>query len=170
VIGSGRLDQPNGLIAVEVRLDFVLPTRQRLVSVLGQGRAALLLAATLFLAVDARGQTSTNDGVFTKEQAARGADVYRNKCAACHLDDLVGADRVPPLVGDAFFEKWIGADVSSFVDRLHSMPANAPASLGENEYVSVAAFLLNANGITPGPHALPTDPAVLKTIRIAKAK
>jgi glucose dehydrogenase/plastocyanin len=112
----------------------------------------------------------TTSGVFTEEQVKGGQAVYRSRCASCHLDNLVGADRFPALVGDAFFEKWIGSDMNAFVDRMRSMPADAPASLSDVEYVEVATFILNANGIKPGNKPLPTEAAALKTITIPKPR
>lgn len=136
--------------------------------------ALLLLASVLSVGASARrahanGRT-TNDGVITAEQVQRGEAVYRQKCSRCHFDDLVGGDRFPALVGDEFFEKWIGGDVSAFVDRLRSMPADAPASLSDADYVDIAAFLLNANGVPVGSTPLATDAAALKAITIQKPK
>lgn len=136
--------------------------------------ALLLMAAVLGAAASpqrmhAGGQT-TNDGVITAEQTRRGEAVYQQKCSRCHLDDLTGGDRSPALVGDGFFEKWIGGDVSAFVDRARSMPSDAPASLTDADYVDIAAFLLNANGVPVGSTPLATDAAVLKAITIQKPK
>ena len=111
---------------------------------------------------------TTNDGVFSVEQVGRGEVVYLEICSVCHLDDMAGYDRFPPLVGDGFFDKWIGGDVEAFVERMRSMPEGAPASLTEAEYVDVAAFLLSASGVPPGDEELSTDLESLRLIRIDK--
>ena len=109
---------------------------------------------------------TTNDGVFNVEQVARGESVYQEACSACHLEDLAGYDRFPPLVGEAFFGKWIGGDMGAFVQRMRSMPEAAPGSLAEEAYVHIAAFLLSASGVPTGDEELPTDLEVLRAIRI----
>ena len=111
---------------------------------------------------------TTNDGVFSVEQVGRGEAVYLEVCSVCHLDDLAGYDRFPPLVGDGFFDKWIGGDVGAFVERMRSMPEGAPASLTEADYMDVAAFLLSASGVPPGDEEFPTDLESLRVIRIDK--
>ena len=111
---------------------------------------------------------TTNDGVFNVEQVGRGEAVYLEVCSVCHLDDLAGYDRFPPLVGDGFFDKWIGGDVAAFVERMRSMPEGAPTSLTEADYVDVAAFLLSASGVPRGDEELPTDLEGLRATRIDK--
>ena len=111
---------------------------------------------------------TTNDGIFTAEQVERGEAVYQKTCSFCHLDDLAGFDRFPPLVGDGFFNKWIGGAVGAFVERMRSMPEGAPASLTDAEYVDVAVFLLSASGVPTGENELPTEFAALQAIKIEK--
>jgi S-disulfanyl-L-cysteine oxidoreductase SoxD len=145
---------------VGVRLKFSLSA----VVVLGA-----LIAASPVVSVG-NGPRTTNDGVFTPEQVKRGDAAYRKNCSRCHLDDLVGSDRTPPLAGETFFDKWIGGDMNAFVDRVRSMPEDAPASLSDAEYVDIAAFILNANGVPPGAEPLPAERAALKAIKIEKPK
>jgi S-disulfanyl-L-cysteine oxidoreductase SoxD len=133
------------------------------------GVAVAALCAGAF-AAGGQGPRTTSDGVITAEQVTKGEAVYRRRCATCHLDDLVGADRYPPLVGDGFFDQWIGGSLSDFLDRMRSMPADAPASLTDAEYADVAAFILKQNGVPTGASPLPADPAVLKTITIQKPR
>ena len=39
------------------------------------------------------------DGVYTEEQARRGAALYGQECASCHGATLTGGESAPPLVG-----------------------------------------------------------------------
>lgn len=102
---------------------------------------------------------STLDGVFTREQAARGRDVYDGMCLSCH-----------PAVthtGPQFVETWNGkrlGDLFSFV--VERMPKNEPGSLSLREYADVLAYILRLNGMPPGPNDLPVDSLALNAIRL----
>jgi mono/diheme cytochrome c family protein len=114
--------------------------------------------------------TSIWDGVFTEAQATRGQQRYRASCAACHADDLLGAQG-PALVGQAFLDRWAGSTVSDMVQVIkQSMPQEAPDSLGLPAYVDVVAFLLKSNGGPTGASELPTDTAALKKILVPSHK
>jgi mono/diheme cytochrome c family protein len=126
----------------------------------------LLMAAGLVLPLALRAQNggdmprrSTLDGVFTREQAARGRDVYDGMCLNCH-----------PAVthtGPQFVETWSGkrlGDLFSFV--VERMPKNDPGSLSPREYADVLAYILRLNGMPPGPNDLPVDSLALNAIRL----
>ena len=55
---------------------------------MGAGFVVLVMAVV----VSAQAQKTVWDGVFTEEQAKRGADVYAEKCAMCHGDGLGGVE------------------------------------------------------------------------------
>ncbi|HWP03626.1 MAG TPA: cytochrome c [Gemmatimonadaceae bacterium] len=126
----------------------------------------LFMAAGLVLPLALRAQNggdmprrSTLDGVFTREQAARGRDVYDGMCLSCH-----------PAVthtGPQFVETWSGkrlGDLFSFV--VERMPKNDPGSLSLREYADVLAYILRLNGMPPGPNDLPVDSLALNAIRL----
>src|SRR5262245_59959862 len=48
------------------------------------------------------GKRSAWTGVFTDEQARRGQASYRQSCAHCHAEDLLGERAAPALVGQPF--------------------------------------------------------------------
>jgi uncharacterized protein len=106
------------------------------------------------------------DGAFTEGQAARGQDRYRAACAACHAEDLLGAQG-PALAGPAFLDRWNGSTVLDAVQVIkQSMPQEAPDSLGMPAYVDIVAYLLKGNGAAAGASELPTDNAALRQIRM----
>jgi cytochrome c len=93
-----------------------------------------------------------------KAQAARGGPLYGQYCAKCHGDGGQGTSEGPPVVGTAAlpldppgtakFRKTqfrTAGDVYDFV-RTH-MPAKAPGSLKQDEYLAIMAFALQANGV-----------------------
>src|SRR5262245_5802255 len=92
-------------------------------------------------------------GPFTEAQAAAGRASYLANCAGCHLPDLRGANEARPLVGPDFMRTWSGRtaqELVAFLGVAMPPPPAAPGSLGPQSYVNLAAFLLQANGATPG--------------------
>jgi S-disulfanyl-L-cysteine oxidoreductase SoxD len=132
--------------------------------------AALLLPAFGLIAAGEQGAApgkSIWDGVYTEAQATRGQERYRTACAACHADDLLGAQG-PALAGQAFLDRWAGSPVFDMVQVIkQSMPQEAPDSLGLPAYVDIVAFLLKSNGGPAGASELPTEADALKRILVA---
>lgn len=97
--------------------------------------------------------------LYTKEQAAKGAQIYAQNCVACHGANLQGT-AAPSVAGTDFLEtakrnSWTLSIVRYIVFRL--MPRNAPSSLGPEESAAVMAYLLASDcypaGTTPFPAA-----------------
>jgi alcohol dehydrogenase (cytochrome c) len=106
-------------------------------------------------------------GPFTAEQATAGRAAYDENCAACHGADLMG---VPPLAGQPFMGGWGGRNTRVLFETIrNTMPSDRPGALPEQTYVNIVAYILQANGRTPGtqpltptteaPIAGPTGPA-----------
>ena len=92
---------------------------------------------------------------FTAAQAASGDTLYRQTCATCHLPDLTGAFEAPALVGNNFVNNWSNRTVVELMDLIRrTMPPQSPGSLSESAAADLVAFLLSANGHTPGATAL----------------
>lgn len=91
-------------------------------------------------------------------QAERGAVLYQQQCAACHLPDLQGSFEAVALRGSAFADNWRNRTPAQMLDLLQrTMPTQAPGSLSEDEYLDIIAFLLQANGIAARADALATN-------------
>ena len=106
--------------------------------------------------------------VYTEVQAERGKVVYQDYCAFCHLEDLSGF-RGLPLVGPTFIANWNAPNVTlenffSFVTT--SMPEDQPGALQTQQYIDVAAYILQANGYPAGERELTAEPGVLRAIKI----
>jgi len=92
---------------------------------------------------------------FSADQAARGADLYQQNCAACHLANLTGSFEAPNLADTSFRSNWANRRVEEFVDMLQrTMPPQAPGSLDQSQYLDISAFLLEANNIGASATAL----------------
>jgi mono/diheme cytochrome c family protein len=104
-------------------------------------------------------ERQAGDGVYSEVQALRGADVYGNACASCHMADLRGEGFAPALNGDAFALRWEGEALGDlFIIVQGTMPADAPGELTAGQYADVIAFMLKANGY-PAGIALSEKPA-----------
>ena len=92
---------------------------------------------------------------FSADQAARGAELYQQNCAACHLANLTGSFEAPNLADTGFRSNWANRRVDEFVDMLQrTMPPQAPGSLDQSQYLDISAFLLEANNISASATAL----------------
>ncbi len=139
----------------------LLRTARRSVSALGLAG----LTAIAWLALG--GMAMAADGLYTKDQATRGRDVFRRDCAECHRADLNGrkTDGGPALRGVEFLNKWRGQSMAEMLRPAQElMPAQHPGTLDRKTYVDVIAYILQQNGAPIGDIELPVDPTLLKTI------
>jgi mono/diheme cytochrome c family protein len=126
--------------------------------------SASLLAAALLIAQTSR---SVWDGVYTSEQAARGAAGYSTNCAPCHGTDLTGGESAPQLAGGEFLSNWNGLTVGDLFERIRiSMPADRPGRLSRDQNVDILALILSRNQFPAGKMELERQTEVLKQIRI----
>jgi mono/diheme cytochrome c family protein len=144
----------------------------------------LIIAFTAVLAifggVSARftsAATPVNQAYYSSDQAKRGKLLYSQNCSKCHQENLQGncpGEKVsaslpyvcatrgsaPPLVGDAFMQRWYSAgDLYSRVRW--SMPADNVGGLSADDNLAIVAYLLQANGL-PAGKALRDDVVALK--------
>src|ERR1051325_7494366 len=125
-------------------------------------KAAFALAFVLVpsLSLQAQSPRTVRDGVYTDAQAARGAAVYKDKCASCH-GPTAGGSLAPPLAGDAFAEQW-GGPLSAIVDKIQlTMPANAMGTLTRAQATDGLAFMLQTSKFPTGRAELSSDEAAL---------
>lgn len=101
------------------------------------------------------------DGVYTAEQAARGEQEYKMRCARCHGDSLKGTQG-NGLTGGDFMERWREDSMGSLYEFVsESMP---PAQRGNGRilisvptYLDILAFVLSQNQFPAGPKELTTE-------------
>lgn len=89
---------------------------------------------------------------------AQGKQLFADNCAACHGDNGVGGikDRLAGGQGTLASEapvKTVGSYwpyATTLYDYIHrAMPYQAPGSLSNDDYYSLAAYILSLNGILP---------------------
>jgi mono/diheme cytochrome c family protein len=102
---------------------------------------------------------STLSGVYTAAEARDGRDLYLGFCASCHA--------AVSHTGPAFRLKWAGRPLSELFDFMRTnMPKNDPASLDDQQYGVLLAYMLQMNKMPAGKTPLSPDPADLAKIRI----
>ena len=106
---------------------------------------------------------TTNDGVYTAAQAARGKTVFEAKCTACHEPSR--------FTGEAFFEAWDGKAMKEIWDVASgTMPEDNPGSLKQQEYGDILAYFLALNEFKAGDAELLGDAAAMAAIKVEKRK
>ena len=121
--------------------------------------------------VHAQPTKSVWDGVYTEEQAKRGAPLYSEQCASCHGPELMGGEMAPPLATGDFISGWDGLTVGDLFERIRiSMPQNAPGSLSRQQNADILAFVLSKGNFPAGTTELPGATDVLNTIKFVAQK
>ena len=111
-------------------------------------------------------------GVYSVDQGKRGKAHYDAFCAPCHVGDLSGtlaADTgAPPLRGVPFLTSMEQKGVAAVFDYIKAtMPADDPATLEDDEYLDILAYLIQANGLPAGARELTA--ADLPRVRVRRA-
>ncbi|MES1256391.1 MAG: PQQ-binding-like beta-propeller repeat protein [Acidobacteriota bacterium] len=129
--------------------------------------AVTMVAARL---VALAGQQATA-GQYTAAQATAGRAAYQTTCAVCHADGLKGAGDAPQLAGTQFMAAWGPRTTRELVSFLQTkMPPDQPGRISQEEYVNIAAFLLQANGAQAGAQPLtPTNDVAINALATGQA-
>lgn len=102
---------------------------------------------------------------YTAAQANTGRDEYVTYCVDCHGKNLNdGEFGGPPLIGQAFRDKWLGRPASALLGYVAAaMPPEARGRLPRETYGEIVAYILSANGVVasdaPVNAATPAAPA-----------
>jgi quinoprotein glucose dehydrogenase len=117
------------------------------------------------------GQKSVQDGVFSKEQAERGAAQFKQSCSECHGNDLAGDGFAPALSGGDFMGNWTDLSVGDLFERIRvSMPPSGPSGVTPAQKADIVAHILDVNKFPAGTTELEPKTEVLKTIKIEMKK
>jgi mono/diheme cytochrome c family protein len=120
-----------------------------------------------------RGQETRSvwDGVYTQEQAKRGAGLFDRECAGCHGPAGAGGGMAPALVGGAFSANYDGQTVGDLFDRNRAtMPVGREGGLSGQQNADITAFMLECNTFPPGTTELSSQSMELKQIKYLAAK
>ncbi|MFN8063065.1 MAG: cytochrome c [Vicinamibacterales bacterium] len=134
------------------------------------GCLAVALAARA-TTTGAQAPRSVWDGVYTGEQATRGAALFDRECAQCHGPDGIGGGMAPALVGAAFSANYDGQSVGDLFDRNRTtMPVGKEGELSAQDNADITAFLLQVNKFPAGDTPLASQSMPLKEIRYLAMK
>jgi mono/diheme cytochrome c family protein len=141
----------------------------RLAILLTVAAGALGLAAAAPSRAQQPAAKSVWDGVYTANQARRGA-LKSGLCTECHGDGFVDGP-APTLVGPDFFYRWEGKSVGDLFDLIRlTMPDNDPGALSREEYADLVAYILALNKFPAGTVEVPTSIDPMRTIRILETR
>ncbi|MCH8176254.1 MAG: c-type cytochrome [Proteobacteria bacterium] len=133
-------------------------------------RKIFCLAVTMLIvnAVSvAQSDESIWSGVFTAQQAARGAADYSTNCASCHSVDLRGNSNTPSLLGMSFMFIWEGRSLGELYTKMRDeMPSDRPGGLSTRSYEDLLAYLLQSNQFPAGEKELKASTGMLDKISI----
>ncbi len=122
---------------------------------------ARLIAALLWTVAT----RSVWDGVYTDEQAKRGAALYAKECAGCHGPALTGGEEAPALTGGGFTSNWNGLTLGDLFERTRAtMPQNDPGKVSRQQHADILAFILSVNKFPAGKAELEKQTEMLKEI------
>jgi len=97
-------------------------------------------------------------GVYTSDQAQRGAQVFEAECSFCHAP--------AEFSGRIFQLTWQGRHVGALYSQIrYTMPLDRPGGLTAAQYAAVVAYILRLNQYPTGETDLPADPEALGLIR-----
>jgi mono/diheme cytochrome c family protein len=139
------------------------PARESIGAAHAAAAAALCAAIAVSAGTPAAGRQSTErrstqTGVYTAAQAARGETTFANICLGCHTTAAYAAP--------AFVKKWSGRPLGELYSLIaETMPEDFPGTLSPGEYAQVLAYLLKLNRMPAGDEELPADQAALDKIR-----
>jgi mono/diheme cytochrome c family protein len=124
----------------------------------------VLCVAVVAAQDDAKSRKTVREAVYSAAQAERGKLVYEANCVTCHLADLDGSAnptagaRGAPLVGTRFVQDFGESKVSALFNKMkRDMPSGRPGTLTDQEYLDVAAYVLQKNNFPAGSTELTTD-------------
>src|SRR6266404_8747296 len=118
-----------------------------------------------------KGSRSVWEGVYTKEQAKRGEQLYVQNCSSCHGPDLSGNDEAAALSGPVFLSSWDGLTVGDLANRVRvSMPPNNLGKLSRQQIVDILSYVLSFNNFPAGKTELDPKPEFLKLVRVEGTK
>ncbi|HLA89102.1 MAG TPA: cytochrome c [Gemmatimonadaceae bacterium] len=132
---------------------------------------ALGVLGGLCSALRAQETRSVWDGVYTEEQARRGAVLFDRECASCHGPAGAGGGMSPALTGAAFSANYDGLRVGDLFERnRRTMPVGKEGQLSRQQTADITAYMLECNKFPAGPEELPTEAQALNQIRYIATK
>ena len=104
---------------------------------------------------------TVNDGVYTKDQAKVGEELYAAQCLICHDKKYFR-----PVL-----KRWEGQSLSILYTVMStSMPESNPGFLSEKEYVDILAYILSLSRYAAGDTELDYENGALDEVIVEARK
>lgn len=124
-------------------------------------RLLILLAPLAAFNIAQAEGVSIADGVYTEEQAERGEAIYAEHCLICHDKKYFR-----PIL-----KRWEGQSLGMlYLIMSTSMPESNPASLRQDEYTDILAYILSLSRYPTGESELEHEDGALETVMVAPRK
>lgn len=132
---------------------------------------AFVVTGAFYSALRAQATRTVWDGVYTEDQAKRGALLFDRECAQCHGPAGAGGGMAPALVDSAFSANYDGQTVGDLFDRNRAtMPIGKEGQLSGQQNADITAFMLQCNTFPSGTTELPSQSMTLKQIKYVAEK
>jgi len=133
--------------------------------------AVMWVAGVAHQAAGAEQGKTVWDGVFTADQATRGAEAFKTACSECHGMDLMGDGFAPALTGAEFMGNWNDLSIGDFFERIRiSMPPSGPSGVTPAQKADIVAYVMQQNKWPEGQTELEPKTEALKLIKIEMKK
>lgn len=120
-------------------------------------RLVLPLLLTAWASSSKADPRTTNDGVYTEDQADVGETLYAQHCLLCHNKKYFR-----PVL-----KRWEGQPISIlYTVMITSMPESNPGFLTEKEYVDILAYILSLSRYAPGDTELDYKDGALNELTV----
>jgi len=121
-------------------------------------RSSIAILLTWMCLIAGAETRTTNDGVYTREQANAGEKLYAEQCISCHDKKYFR-----PV-----FKTWDGRSLGLlFTVMSTAMPESNPGALPRKDYVDILAYILKLNRYKDGDSELTYENGALEEITIA---
>ncbi|MDP6537561.1 MAG: cytochrome c [Gammaproteobacteria bacterium] len=124
-------------------------------------RAVFAVMPILLVSCAEQVPETSMDGIYTTEQAQRGAGLFDSLCARCHS--------MQEFSGNSFDAIWAGVPAVALYTRIaNTMPLDQPGSLGIPQITALMAHIFDANGMPAGNTALEGDMDFMTSITLTR--
>ena len=124
-------------------------------------RAAFAIALMLLAGCAEQEPETSMDGIYTAEQAQRGAGLFESLCARCHS--------MQEFSGRSFDAIWAGVPALALYVRIaNTMPLDQPGSLSIPQVTTLMAHIFDANGMPAGDTPLEGDMDFMTRVTLAR--
>jgi S-disulfanyl-L-cysteine oxidoreductase SoxD len=124
-------------------------------------RAVFALTLILLASCTEQIPETSMDGIYTAQQADRGAGLFTSLCERCHS--------VQEFTGRSFDAIWTGVPAAAlFVRIANTMPLDQPGSLSLPQVTALMAHIFDENEMPAGNTALDGDMDFMMSITLSR--